>query len=140
MPCSQHSIGGILHDQIRRLVVDAKVVDSNDMRMVQVCDRASLAAERLLVCRFHLDMQNLDGSGSLQIVMLAQVDSSKRPLSEQTEQAVIAKLLSHTISHRRGRFPRTDDACTQREMSSETHTMHYSEFHAPQSTRARLLR
>jgi hypothetical protein len=34
MGCSQRLIGGILYDQIGRLVMDAKVVDTNDMRMV----------------------------------------------------------------------------------------------------------
>jgi hypothetical protein len=72
--------------------------------MLQVRDGARLAAKLLLRPWLDLHMQDFDSSQSLQVELFCQIYLSKSPLSEQTEQAVMAELLSDPISHIRVSF------------------------------------
>src|SRR5205823_10602521 len=47
MKLSERTVGGILHHQKRRLVIEPKVEDSNNMRVLQTCQGLCLAAEIL---------------------------------------------------------------------------------------------
>src|SRR5436853_6582189 len=78
---------------------------TNDMRMVQLRNSTGLTSDGFLLSRFYLHMQDFDGGWTLQILMFPKVNSSECPPSEHTKQAVIAKLLSHKISHRPSIFP-----------------------------------
>src|SRR6266487_4689451 len=106
----------IVHHQVRRLCHDPEVIHPNNMGMVQLCDGTRLAPERLKGGRLHLHMQDFDRGRSFQVEVFAQIDRSKAPLPKQTEQAVVAKLLSHTISHTPGLFPRSKDRAYQKDL------------------------
>src|SRR5205085_4856097 len=99
MPGAQGPIGSILHHQKRGLVLKTKVEHADDMSMLQVRDSASLTQKLLMRLWLHGHMENLDGSKDLQVAMLCQIDLGKCTAPKQAQQLIIAKELSHTLSH-----------------------------------------
>jgi hypothetical protein len=69
-------------------------------------DGTGLTQKGCMRVRLHLRMQYLNSCRNLKILMLCQINLGKVALSEQAEELVIAKLLSHTISHTLTLFPR----------------------------------
>src|SRR5207244_4461435 len=65
---------------------------------------ARLVAKLLLRLWLYLHMQDFDGSQSLEVLVFSQIHFSKRSLPDFSEQAVVAELLSHPISHTRVSF------------------------------------
>src|SRR5689334_10948840 len=79
-------------------------MDLHNMRMLRASNGAGLALERFLGLGLHLYLQDFDGCRSFQVEMFAQIDRSKAALPKQTEQAIVAHLLSHILSHQLALF------------------------------------
>ena len=69
------------------------------MLVIQCCDSACFVEKVILVAGCESGMYYLDGCLRFEVHMLALVDISEATLPQQAIQTVVAKLLSHMISH-----------------------------------------
>ena len=76
---SQVPIRSIVHYQVRGLVLDAEIEDTDDMRMHQVAQMTSFCEEVLGGMRIYPGVQDFDGNLAIEVDVLAQVDVSKGP-------------------------------------------------------------
>jgi len=93
---------GVVHHQVGSLVLDAKVEDTDDMRMHQVAQMTRFSEEVRGGTHIHLGVQDFDGNLAIEIDMLAQVDVSKGTSPEQAGQPVdgtIFKIALQVIFH-----------------------------------------
>ena len=72
------------------------------MRMREAGDGASLSAKLLQMLADQTYLEHLDSGQRVQMKMLTEVDIGEATASEQAEQAIVAKLLAHTVGHRPG--------------------------------------
>src|SRR5437764_7323483 len=98
---AQRAIGRILHHQERKAILYLKIENTHNMRMHQTSHRARLAAQLLAGLTREVSMHHLDGCLCAQMQVLSQVDLGETPSPDQTEQAIVAKLLSHAVAHPR---------------------------------------
>lgn len=76
-----------------------KIAHTHDMRMVQTGNETSLDEKLFCVIACRLCMEYFDGGQSAEVYMLSQVDLSKSASSKQTDEMIVAKLLTDSISH-----------------------------------------
>src|SRR5438132_12506859 len=69
------------------------------MRVHEASDGLCLATKLLHSVASQPHLQDFDGGFSLQMNMLAEIHIGVATLSNQTDQAIVADLLSHTIFH-----------------------------------------
>src|SRR5215470_2292182 len=101
MAFAQCTIGSIGHDQVRGIIqcINTEFEDTHDMLMIQRCDCACFVDKVILLASRKFSMKYLDGCLSLEVHMLTQVYISEATLPQKAVQTVVAKLLSHIISH-----------------------------------------
>jgi hypothetical protein len=68
--------------------------------MDQASNQTCLRAKLLNVLASQLGLENFDRRWRFQVDMLTQVDLCEASLSQQTNQAIVAQVLSHTVDHR----------------------------------------
>src|SRR5438034_612350 len=81
------------HHQVRGLVLDAEVEDTDDMRMHQVAHMTSFCEKVLGGMGIYLGVQDLDGNLALEIDVLTQVDIGKGTFPQPAGQPVVAQTL-----------------------------------------------
>ena len=69
------------------------------MGMREAGDGASLSAKLLQMLADQTYLEHLDSGQRVQMKMLTEVDIGEATASEQTEQAIVAKLLAHAVGH-----------------------------------------
>ena len=74
---SQIPIQSIVHHQVGGLLLDAKVEDTDDMRMHQVAQLTSCRKEVLGGMRIYLSVQDFDSNLAIEVDVLAQIDVGK---------------------------------------------------------------
>src|SRR6266487_713511 len=89
----------IVHHQVGSLVLDAKIEDTDDMRMHQVAQMACFRKEVLGGTRIHLGAQDFDRYAVIEVDMLALVDVGKCTASQQAGQMIVAQTLPYAICH-----------------------------------------
>src|SRR5712692_4500598 len=90
-------MGRVVHDPVRRVVLQVKVEDANDVWMHQVAQKSGLGEEILTAERTGLGMQDFDGHAGIEIEMLGQVDIGKDARAELVQEIVVPQALSHTV-------------------------------------------
>ena len=100
MALPQRAIGGILHDQKGHPLLHIKIEDGDDGGVSESSNGLGFALEVLRFCVGQMQMQHLDGRLLTEAQVLAQVDLCKAALSQEGQQAIVAQLLSHAVSHR----------------------------------------
>src|SRR5260370_36518138 len=93
----QCTIGGIIHHQKRDTILHAKVQHTHDVGMHKAGDSSCFIAELLQATSCYPHLEYFDGRLGIQMNMLAEVYIGKATLSYQTTQAVVPKLLPHTV-------------------------------------------
>src|SRR2546421_999790 len=101
MVLAQRAPGGIVHNEKRQVLLHVKIEDAHDMGMHEASNGACLRAKKLDVLTDQVGMQHFDGRLSVEVEMLSQVDVSKATLPKQTQQAIVAQVLSYTVGHPR---------------------------------------
>src|SRR5207253_1977919 len=96
---AQSTIGGIIHHEKGEVVVYTKVQHPHNMRMHQAGNNACFFEEALLVIARQSYLQHFDGGLGVEIDMFAQVDFGKASASQDANEAIVAKPLTHKISH-----------------------------------------
>jgi hypothetical protein len=71
------------------------------MRVLEASNRTSLGSEVLELLTQQAGREHLNRRFRTQVNMLTQVDIGKSSLPEQSDQSIVAKLLTNTISHSR---------------------------------------
>src|SRR6267154_1176019 len=104
MSLAQCTVGRILHDKKRRIVVYAKVQYAHNMWMRETSNGLCLGEKVVHGLRSEPRMQDFDGGLSLEIDMLTKVDISKATFSYQADQAIVAQLIACTVHHLRTPF------------------------------------
>src|SRR5437660_8575763 len=99
MKFAQHAIGSILHHQKRDTIFYIKVEDAHDMGMRETSQHACLSAELLATLTGEVGMQHFDGCLCVEVQVFSQIDLSKAPSPDETNQAIVAKLLSYAVDH-----------------------------------------
>src|SRR2546425_6792431 len=101
MTLTQSPIGGIGHRQKRGVFrTDAKVQQSHNVGVLQTEGGAGLVDEFLQVLGRQPRLQQLDRGQTVFVDMLPQVDLAEAASAQETGQAILAKLLAHTLYHR----------------------------------------
>ncbi len=95
----QRAIGGIVHHQERHAFLHIEIEYTDDPRMRQHGDGLGFLLEMLGLLLGQMRMQYLDGRLLIEPHMLSQVHLGIATLSQQADQAVVAKLLSKTVCH-----------------------------------------
>src|SRR6266566_4101511 len=97
MPLPERAIRRILHHQKRQAVLQSIIEDAHDMRMGQAHQHLGFLQKdcSLLLCECRV--ADFECSLALEVGMLAQVDRSLATFSQQTKQAIVAKLLSYAV-------------------------------------------
>jgi hypothetical protein len=100
MSLAQRAIKGIIHDKVRRFAIHAKVCDAYDIGMDQAGDGLSFLQEALHVIFVrHFDLEDFDGDLRFEVDMLAKVAFGESPTPDETNDAVVAKLLIYMVCH-----------------------------------------
>src|SRR5258706_3175849 len=100
MSLAQRPIGSVIHNEVRRFAMHAKVCDAYDIGMDQVGDGLSFLQEALhIVFVRHFDLEDFDSDLRFEVNMLAKVDFGESPTPDGTIDAVVAKLLICTVCH-----------------------------------------
>src|SRR6266566_3708902 len=94
---SQVPMRSIVHHQVRGLVLDAKVEDTDDMRMHQVAQMTSFCEKVLGGMGIYLGVQDFDGNLAIEVDVLAQEDVGKGTFPQQAGQPVVAQTLPCAI-------------------------------------------
>ncbi len=96
---AQCAIGGIIHHQKRDALLHAKVQHTHYVGMPKAGDSSCFIAELLHTAADQAHLEYFDGRLGIQMNMLAEVYLGKATVSYQTTQAVVPKLLSHSVNH-----------------------------------------
>src|SRR5579885_2867144 len=96
---AQGTVGSKVHDQERRLLLYTKVQHADDIGMDQPYQVARFLEKFVHIIASQLAVQDFDRGLRAQVNMLAQVDLGEAAFAEQTDQAIMTKLLSRTICH-----------------------------------------
>ncbi len=99
MALAQRAIGGIIHHQKGRALVQSIIQQVNNMRMGQLGNRLRLIEKALGLLLGQFAKQDLNRSLRPQARMLAQIDLGKAAMPQQADQTIVPKLLAHTICH-----------------------------------------
>src|SRR5258707_574595 len=67
--------------------------------MSEFCQEPGFSGEELAILLRQVPLQHLDRCPTVEIDMFSQIDFRKAPTPQETEQAVIPKLLANTIEH-----------------------------------------
>src|SRR5690242_7895048 len=101
MMLAKRATGSILHDEKRQAIFYLKVQHAHDMRMDEACHRACLVAQLFPALICEVGIQHFDGCLRAKMQVFSQVDFGEAAPPDQTEQVVVAKLLSDAVAHRR---------------------------------------
>src|SRR5690348_12534004 len=98
------SLWRIVHDQhwCALALLEGEVKDPHNRGMHQACQGLRLGEELLDMGVVQEGVQHLEGSLALEIAMLPQVHLRLAAASEEPYEGVVAKVLSHAISHDQG--------------------------------------
>src|SRR5881392_1017334 len=99
MTLAESAVGGIVHDKKRSVVLHPNFVHPHNIRVYQTCNSACPSEESFLVIACRLHLQHFDSCPSLDMQMFAKVDLCEASRSQQADQAIVTKLLSHAVCH-----------------------------------------
>src|ERR1700746_2081385 len=100
MSLGQCTIKGIIHDKVRRFAIHAKVCDAYDIGVDQAGNGLSFLQETLHVIFVrHFNLADFDVDLRCEVKMLSNVDFCESPTPNETNDAVVAKLLIYTVCH-----------------------------------------
>src|SRR5438477_11255305 len=99
MTLTQRAIGGVVHHQKRSRALNTKVQDLDNIGMAQMGNRTCFDEKAFWIIACQLGMEYFNGSLSVQMKMLSQVDFREVPLSEKADESIVTKLLSHVVGH-----------------------------------------
>ncbi len=95
MALAQGAMGYVVHNEIRYIVIrQAKVVNMDDVRMVQLAEHSSLRQEALDIAFPGPGMQQLDRHGLLKPGMLPQKNLGRIALTEQAQHPATPNFIS----------------------------------------------
>src|SRR5260221_1736411 len=101
MTFAQGAIGGILHDEKGDAIFYVKIKATHDMGMHETSEHACLGTESLSVFTREVGMQYFDSCLCVEVQVFSQVDLGNATSPDETKQAIVANLLSYTVSHTR---------------------------------------
>src|SRR5438132_5931701 len=99
MKLAQRAIGSIHHHQKRDTIFYIKVEDAHDMGMREMSQHACLSAELLATLTGEVGMQHFNSCPRVEVQMFSQIDLSKARSPNETDQAIVSKLLSYAVCH-----------------------------------------
>ncbi len=100
MALAQRPIGGIIHDQVRRFAIHAKICDAYDIGMNQAGNGLRLLKEAFHVIFVrHFRLQDFDGDLRFEVNMLTKINFGESPSPNEAKNAVVAELLIYTVCH-----------------------------------------
>ncbi len=96
---AQGAMGGIVHDQIRSIVFDAKLQNMDNVRMPEPGNGASLGDKALLIGLAQLCLEYLDRGLRFKMFVNAQVDLGETTGAQHSGQRIIAKLFAEELAN-----------------------------------------
>ena len=101
MTLAQGAIRGVLHNEERDAIYHVVFQDAHNRGMLQVGDGTCFFKKVLFILVSQSHLEHFDCSRCVEIYMLAKVDISEASLPKLTDQAVVSKLLTYAVWHRR---------------------------------------
>src|SRR5450755_447153 len=99
MALTQGSVRGILHHQVRNILLYIEIHNTYDVRMRQVGDSARLGEKVLQISAGEICVQQLYRDPRIQIDMFSLVYSREATGAYSADEAVLAKALSNVMIH-----------------------------------------
>src|SRR5437868_1474484 len=99
MSLTKITVGGVVHDEEGNTFPHIEIEDAHNMGMNQMSNGLGLLEEAFCIVAFKLSIEHFDSRFCFQAYMLAQIDFSETPTSQQTDETIITELLSCTIGH-----------------------------------------
>src|SRR6266704_1597408 len=96
---SQSPARSILHHEKGRPLFHGKLVDAHNVGMIQASEHLGLGEEMLDILILQSNVQHFEGGAAFQIDVLTKIDFREATSPEQTQEAVVAKLLTSAIWH-----------------------------------------
>jgi len=99
MALAQGAIEREIHDQEWSIIRHAEVHYTHNVRMYQASDSARLLEKDFKLAIRYFGLQDLDSYLCIEVHVLTKVNIGEASTPNELDEAVVAELLSHTLSH-----------------------------------------